>query len=250
MIPCELRLVGAARPSREAQQQDAVPLISGDADHSAASWRQQYALANRIEHPRNVYLREKDILGPLDHWLAKIFAPHRIDDTIDLLATTGGLNPTAGHTPNAEQAKKTIKQCDAKLTTHRAALEAGADPVLVTGWITEAQATRARAEAELRAAQSARRAQPTRDDIASLVRANSDLVIILTRTEPAERADLYQKLGLVLTYDSGKQKVLVEMNLNQHLNDPRGVSVGVRGGTRTVAPRRSGVLGELAPVAP
>ncbi|WP_280719212.1 hypothetical protein [Kitasatospora sp. MAP5-34] len=203
--------------------------------HDEAYYRcrfpEQYALANRIEHPRNVYLREKDILGPLDHWLAKIFAPHRIDDTIDFLTTVGGLTPTAEHTLSTEHAKKTIKECDTKLTTHRAALEAGADPVLVAGWIAETQATRARAEAELRTARSARRAQPTRDDIASLVRANSDLVTVLTRTESVERADLYQKLGLVLTYDSGKQKVLVEMNLNQHFPDPRGVSVGVRGGT-------------------
>ncbi|WP_280665100.1 MULTISPECIES: recombinase family protein [unclassified Kitasatospora] len=203
--------------------------------HDEAYYRcrfpEQYALANRIEHPRNVYLRERDILGPLDHWLAKIFAPHRIDDTIDLMTTAAGVTSTTDPTLNAEHAKKTIKQCDAKLATHRAALEAGADPVLVTGWITETQATRARAEAELRTAQSARRAQPTRDDIAALVRANTDLVTVLTRTEPAERADLYQKLGLVLTYDSGKQKVLVEMNLNQHFDDPRGVSVCVRGGT-------------------
>ncbi len=149
---------------------------------------EQYTLANRIEHSCNVCLRERDILGPLDHRLAKIFAPHRIDDTIDLLTIIGGLAPTAERVLSTEHAKKTIKQCDAKLTTHRAALEAGADPVLVTGWIAETQATSARAE--LRTAQSARRAQPTGDDIASLVRANSDLVTVLTRTELAERADL------------------------------------------------------------
>ncbi|MGF6831512.1 hypothetical protein P3T36_007396, partial [Kitasatospora sp. MAP12-15] len=69
----------------------------------------------------------------------------------------------------------------------------------MTGWITENQATRAKAEAALRTAQSARRAQHAHDDIAALVRANTDLVTVLTRTEPAERADLYRQLGLVLT---------------------------------------------------
>ncbi|MFE4832076.1 hypothetical protein [Streptomyces sp. NPDC056672] len=42
-----------------------------------------------------------------------------------------------------------VAECDAKLATHRAALEAGADPALITQWITETQAHRARAEAEL-----------------------------------------------------------------------------------------------------
>ncbi|MDH6109235.1 hypothetical protein P3T36_000007 [Kitasatospora sp. MAP12-15] len=130
-----------------------------------------------------------------------------IDDTVDLLSTAAGLTSSTGATLNAEDPKRTIKQRDAKLATHRAALEAGADPVLVTGGITENQATRAKAEVALRTAQSARRAQPTRDDIAALVRANTDLVTVLTRTEPAERADLYRQLGLVLTYDSGKQKL-------------------------------------------
>ncbi|WP_083975613.1 hypothetical protein [Kitasatospora mediocidica] len=147
------------------------------------------------------------------------------------MTTAAAVTSTTDSTLNAEHAKKTIKQCDAKTATHRSALEAGADPVLVTGWITETQATRARAEAELRTAQPARRAQPTRDDIAALVRANTDLVTVLTRTEPTERADLYQKLGLVLTYDSGKQKVLVENNLNQHFHDARRASACVRGGT-------------------
>ena len=41
----------------------------------------EYALANRITHPKNVYLREADVLGQVDDWLAEMFAPgqHRRD---------------------------------------------------------------------------------------------------------------------------------------------------------------------------
>jgi hypothetical protein len=37
----------------------------------------EYALANRVEHPLNVCLREDAILADVDGWLAREFAPHR-----------------------------------------------------------------------------------------------------------------------------------------------------------------------------
>ncbi|WP_145908478.1 recombinase family protein [Kitasatospora viridis] len=190
----------------------------------------EYAQANTIQHPRNIYLRERDVLGPLDHWLAKVFSPHRIDGTIDLLAESAQA-PADDQAVRADRAKRTLADCDRKLTTYRAALEAGADPVVVTEWIAQTQEVRARAESELRAVQAARAGQLTRDDVAALVRANTDLVEILRVAEHADRAALYEQPGLMLTYDHGKQKVLVEMNLNQHLASPRGATVCVRGGT-------------------
>ena len=45
-----------------------------------------------------------------------------------------------------EAAQREIAECDAKLRQHRAALEAGADPVLVTSWMNETQAKRAAAK--------------------------------------------------------------------------------------------------------
>ena len=37
----------------------------------------EYALANRVSHPKNVYLKEADVLGQVDHWLAELFAPEQ-----------------------------------------------------------------------------------------------------------------------------------------------------------------------------
>ncbi|MFC7266081.1 hypothetical protein [Streptomyces lutosisoli] len=119
----------------------------------------------------------------------------------------------------------------AKLTTHRAALEAGADPALVTQWIAETQARKARAEAELRTTTKGPGARMTRAEITRLVRSISDLAAVVRQAEPRDKAEIYRQLGLALTYDSGKQKVLVEMNLNQHAAATRGLPVGVRGGT-------------------
>lgn len=74
-------------------------------------YAQEYALANKINHPRNVYLRERDLIGPLDAALAQAFAPHRIADTITALAEhqepqTSTTRPTAP-APNSPSANQT-----------------------------------------------------------------------------------------------------------------------------------------------
>ncbi|RSS48682.1 hypothetical protein EF902_04680 [Streptomyces sp. WAC05858] len=125
--------------------------MQGQWSHGDACYRcrfpEEYALANRVHHPRNIYLRESWITVPLDNWLATVFLPRRLDDTIDLMATAAVPNqePSA-----AAAARAVIADCDAKLATHRAALGTGVGPALVTQWISETQARRARAEAELR----------------------------------------------------------------------------------------------------
>jgi len=50
-----------------------------------------------------------------------------------------------------------LADCDRKLARHRAALEAGADPQLVAGWMAEVQAGRAAALAQARKATRNRR---------------------------------------------------------------------------------------------
>ncbi|MFF4602551.1 recombinase family protein [Streptomyces sp. NPDC001339] len=206
--------------------------MQGHWSHDQAYYRcryaTEYALANHVHHPRNVYLRESWVLPPLDDWLGKVFLPHRLDDTIDLMAA--GAAPTQD-TAAAQAARARIADCDAKLATHRAALEAGADPALISKWTAETQARRARAEAELRTATKGPSGRMSRDEIARLVRSVSDLAAVIRQAEPEDKAEIYQQLGLRLTYDCGKHKVLAEMNLNQHSPATCGLPVGVRGGT-------------------
>ncbi|MEU0962209.1 hypothetical protein ABZ328_22120 [Micromonospora aurantiaca] len=53
--------------------------MQGQYSHGDAYYRcrfpQEYALANQVPHPRNVYLREDALTDPLDSWLASAFAP-------------------------------------------------------------------------------------------------------------------------------------------------------------------------------
>ncbi|NLU66088.1 recombinase family protein [Streptomyces sp. HNM0574] len=92
--------------------------MQGNWAHDEAYYRcrfpDQYALANRVQHPRNVYVREVWLLKPLDDWLAKVFLPHRIDETIDQMASAAAEEPDHSPTEASETAARAlIAECDA-----------------------------------------------------------------------------------------------------------------------------------------
>jgi hypothetical protein len=45
----------------------------------------EYALANKVDHPRNVYIREDAFDTQVNDWIAGLFDPRNISDTIDLV---------------------------------------------------------------------------------------------------------------------------------------------------------------------
>src|SRR6266536_2722911 len=115
----------------------------------------------------------------------------------------------------AEEARRGIATCDAKLRQHRAALEAGADPKIVTGWIAEVQAQRAAAEARLRHSPSHQHVSP--DDISRAVTSLGDLVAVLASADPVKKAATYAQLGLTLTYRPGERTVTAEARPLGHM---------------------------------
>jgi hypothetical protein len=52
------------------------------------------------------------------------------------------------------------------------------------------------------------------EEIRALVKSLSDLVEVLGAAEPHKKADLYESLGLSLTYEPAERKVLVEADLS------------------------------------
>ncbi|MBO2451619.1 recombinase family protein [Actinomadura barringtoniae] len=194
---------------------------------------QEYALANKVQHPRNVFVREKQVTELLDPWLAKVLAPHRIKQTI---ADLYGAQKQPANTV-AIRARAKIADCDNKLNRHRAALEAGADPVTITKWIAETNSERTAAEAELREAESGQQQTMTEEEIEQFIIRLGGLVCILTNAKPQDQQNVYQQLGVRLTYQPDKQEIRVEANLDpDHIglstDDPyHGVTVRVRGGT-------------------
>lgn len=153
----------------------------------------EYAAKNKVSHPISVYLREDRLLPQLDTWLSRKFDPIALASTVRELEAAQGDEPEPD-----EEAEREIAECDAKLRQHRAALEAGVDPVLVTTWMNETQAKHAAAEARPRKPTGRRRM--TRDEITTLVKAIGDVMRVLKDADPADKVEVYGQLGLTLTY--------------------------------------------------
>ncbi len=166
----------------------------------------EYAIANKLDHPLTVYVREDAILAPLDGWLAGAFSPQTLQTSIAQLEAS---QPQVD--VQVDTARRALEEADRKLGRHRAALEAGADPMLVAQWSREVQAERAIAEARL-ATLGAGQAQGrmSKEQIRDVVDALGGLLKVLQRAEPEDKAEVYRQLGLTLTYDHETQKVLAE----------------------------------------
>ncbi len=176
---------------------------NNDADYYRCVFLREYAAKNKIDHPRAVYLREDQLIPHLHRSLATKFSPALLPGTITELDQA---QHDVQHDQAAEQVRQEIADCDAKLRQHRAALEAGADPALVTTWIAEVQAQRTLAEARLRANPQPRRM--TREEITSMVEALRDIMSVLAKADPADKTEIYAQLGLTLTYQPEEKKVI------------------------------------------
>lgn len=171
----------------------------------------EYALANKIRHPRNVYLREDAILPTLDHWPSRYFAPHRRAETIETITAAQG---DADEDTTAYMARQTIAECNRKLARYRAtleALDADTDPTIVAGWIAQAQQQRQAAETQLH--HTRRQTHMSQQQITELIDELGDHTRAIATADPAHKADLYGKLGLHLTYHPAAQTVRAEARL-------------------------------------
>ncbi len=186
--------------------------MQGNWNHGRAHYRcrypQEYAVANSIDHPLAVYIREDAVLPALDGWLATAFAPARVEENL------AALDVTQPHiSPEIDVNRAIIADCDRKLARHRAALEAGADPTLVTVWIADVQAEQANALAALQRvapSQVTPRRRLTRQKITELVNGLGGLLAALHDADPIDKAEVYRQLGLRLTYDHETETVLAE----------------------------------------
>jgi site-specific DNA recombinase len=188
--------------------------------HYRCSYPTEYALDKGIDHPRAVYIREDQVVPELDRWIAKAFEPDGLEDTCRHLSETrvGTIEDDASVAATQDR----LRECDERLAQYREALDAGADPAIVAGWIRELQAERRRLEHQLRGYGPAPVWSP--EDIRRLVDSLGDVTRVLRRADPEKKADLYASLGLGLTYLPDQRKVRVEVDLT------RGDKVRVGGG--------------------
>lgn len=158
-------------------------------------------------------MREAAIIGEVDRWLAREFAPDRITETIHALAIAqqDRDRQSGDHEDNARK----IAECDRKLTQYRAALDAGASPATVAAWIAETEADKARYQLSTRPA--AARPRMSEAEIKSMVDKLADIVRVLGKADPDDKSEIFRQLGLKLAYQPGRQ--LVEAKIEHGLFD-------------------------------
>ncbi len=184
----------------------------------------EYALANKIDHPLNIFVRERDVVPELDAWVSREFAPHRFAQTIDDLADA---QADLGTDQQAiADAQETIRECAAKMGRYQEAIDSGADITEVTKWINAAKADRLAAEAILRGATAP--ARMTKSEIASIIEHFTSIVSVIRDADPADKAEIYKGINLVLTYQPTSRLIRAEVALEP---EHYGLMVGVRGGT-------------------
>ncbi len=178
----------------------------------------EYALANRVSHPKNVYLKECDVLGHVDEWLAELFAPDGIDATVNQLAERAEQLQDPAAEVRAAAAHARIAEYDAQISRYRASIDAGGDPAVIGPWIAETQVKKVAAQAETRTATGRRRM--SREEMEAVVTALGDLARLIQDADPQDKADIYAKLRLTLTYQPEEKEVQAIVKLG--LNMPKG----------------------------
>ncbi|MFC3500050.1 recombinase family protein [Micromonospora krabiensis] len=204
--------------------------MQGQHSHDVAYYRcrypSDYALANRVDHPKNVIMREDLATRPIDQWIASVFDPSQRDQTIEQLAHQ--LSPQVQPAAPPRAGRDITAEFDKKIARYKQALDEGASPTVVAAWIAEAEQQRD-------AALASRPAAPrndgidsmTAEDIAALVTELGDIAAALEEAEPEHKLDLYRSLRLRLTYSAETQTVHAAIDLGEHRWD----LVRVRGGT-------------------
>ncbi|MDH2426429.1 hypothetical protein [Sphaerisporangium sp. TRM90804] len=190
--------------------------------HYRCVFPKEYAQANGVPHPRSVYVREELVVEPLDEWLATVFDPGRLPETIRTMAAA---QLTDDHRLAAvESARQAVADCERKLAGYRALVNAGTDPAVVVGWITETEARRKVEQSRLKEISASTPKRLSEQEIATIVSALGDLRRLLRSVDPHDKMQVYRQLGLRMTYEPGRKTVIARTEVGRSCSTvcPRG----------------------------
>ena len=148
-------------------------------------------------HPRSLAVREDRLLPHIDAWLCELFSPERLEETASEVFHADA----QGHRedPAVTRARKTLTECERKLSKHLDGLEAGIPAEVIAARIEATQREKAAAESVLATAPPA--PPPlTLEQVMETLTALRDLPELLERVDQTDRAALYQALGLTVRY--------------------------------------------------
>lgn len=157
----------------------------------------RYRAKEELGHPPTVYLREDQLADGLNEWIAGLFSPQNLDETVAILVGAQGKEDAVDA---AEQSfRGRIAAAEATMGRLQRALEAGWDPEALTGQYNAAVAEKKAALAGLEALKPAERLSAS--DIRAMVKELGAMKAVLDRADRGDLADLYGALGLEVSYN-------------------------------------------------
>ena len=176
------------------------------------------------DHPPCLSVREDRLLVHIDQWLSKLFTPENIEATATSIVTAD--SEDRREDPEVARARITLVESERKLAKHLDGLEAGIPAEVIAPRIAATQREKAAAEAVLASAPPS--PQPlTLDEVIETLSMLRDLPELLGAIEQADRATLYQALGLHVTYR--RVGAVEQVRLRTSLRAVDLERVGVRG---------------------
>ena len=174
-------------------------------------------------HPKNVYLPESAVVGPINEWIGSLFGPEHREGTVRRLLSA---DANSQDSARGAAAAKAVADAERRLRRLQSAIEAGVDPAALVEPIN-------RAQDELEAAQTEQRHAPSvqalgRADVEAMIDYLGDVGSALKRADPASLEKLYGSLRLEVIYYPE------ERTAAETIRPGRG-SERVRGGTCTLA---------------
>jgi site-specific DNA recombinase len=188
----------------------------GNPNHGRLYYRctasRDFVRQHQISHPPALYLREDVIIDPIDRFLRDELTGGTLTDNLRRVADARYRAALAAHDTIGEidKLRQAIADADEKISRYRATLDAGGDPTLIAGWITETTAIKKSAQARL----SLTEAPPQRmtgEQLGTIAEAFNDLLRLLRDADPRDKAELYSRIGLRLTYQPGPETVIAEV---------------------------------------
>ncbi|MBL7255943.1 recombinase family protein [Paractinoplanes lichenicola] len=188
----------------------------GNPNHGRLYYRctasRDFVRQHKISHPPALYLREDAITDPVDRFLREELTGTTLADNLSRVADARYRAALAAYDApgQIETLRQTINDADQKISRYRATLDAGGDPALIATWIGEATAIKKAAQTRLGLTE----APPQRmgsDQLDAIADAFNDLFRLLRAADPQDRAELYSRIGLRLTYKPGSETLMAEV---------------------------------------
>lgn len=188
----------------------------GNPNHGRLYYRctasRDFVRQHQISHPPALYLREDAIIRPVDEFLRDELTGRSLADNLRRVAEAQhrAALTAYGDGGEIEKLRQTITDADRKINGYRATLDAGGDPALIAGWIAETTSIKKAAQARLGLTEAPPQ-RMTGDQLDAIAEAFRDLLRLLRDADPRDRAELYSRLGLRMTYQPGLETLKAEV---------------------------------------